>query len=345
MRYTKDMKSFSKKEALLVGWQTFKERPFFLIGLFVLTTLISVLTGWVADQVPHGGANVALNLIDFAVQIILGMGMTLILLRVYDKAHTDYTDLLEPIHLFWKYFVMTVLVVIITSIGFVLFVVPGIVAAIALVFAPYLVVDRNMKPLEALQESMHITHGHRWNVLIFGALVFIVNIAGAAAFGLGLFITIPVTALAAVHVYRWLLNPVDDDGVEVAMTSKVLVSLGVVLLLVAAIVGLSSFGTTNTSTPGTAQARDMQRQSDIINIQLALGIFHDVKGVFPDSLDALAPEYIATVPRDPLTHAPYQYLPSSEGRDFDVCAHLEIPTSVTTADGVICKQSLEPAGK
>lgn len=314
------MKSFSKKEALAVGWQTFKERPFFLIGLFVLTTAVSSLVSVAADAVGVGSTAVALSVVDFAIQICIGMGLMLILLRVYDRAETSYGDIFEPLHLFWKYAISTLLVLIVVTIGLVFFVVPGIIAIIALVFAPYLIVDRNLGPVEALKESMSITRGHWWNLLFFGIIVTLINLLGAAAFGLGLFITVPVTALAAVHVYRWLLNPPDNDGVEISGISKIVASIIFALMLAVLIFFVFTIGALQDN-PASVSERDVERQADVHTIQLAASLYYEVHQKYPTELSQL--NGLIDVPVDPQTGAAYAYNIFAEGDDFEVCTALE----------------------
>ncbi|MAZ67315.1 hypothetical protein CL652_00920 [bacterium] len=330
------MRSFSKKEAFQFGWRRFKERPLFLIGLFILTTIISGVTGFVAEKVGDGGVGTAVNLIDFAIQVILGMGMTLILLRVYDQVDTDYTDLLEPLHLFWKYLAMTILVLVVVFVGFVLFIIPGIIAGIALAFASYLVIDRNLGPVEALKESMRITHGHRWNLFIFGLSVFFINIFGALFFGVGLIVTIPVSALATVHVYRWLSNPPKERGVYVSAFSKMMGTFLFIVLLGGVALFVLTLGID--STTDTPELRDEQRKADIVQIKLGAALYRDANGVFPVFLEDMIPDYLAELPTDPRTGDPYSYIMYGDGVDYEVCAALE---TVQDFGGVYCEFGLE----
>jgi len=330
------MRSFSKKEALLFGWQRFKERPLFLIGLFILTTVISGITGFVADEVGTGGVGLVLNVLDFSIQIILGMGMTLILLRVYDRVETDYTDLLEPLHLFWKYLVMTILVLVVVLIGFVFFVIPGVIAGIALAFASYLIIDRNLGPVDAMKESLTITHGHRWNLFIFGLIIFLINILGMMLFGLGLLVTIPISALATVHVYRWLLNPPADRGVEVSIGAKILGTLAFLALLFFGIMLVFFLGTK--LAPDNPESRDAQRRSDLIEVKLSAALYQDVNGFFPTTLSDMVPEYLDSIPTDPVSGEPYSYTVYAEGTDYEICTILE---TIEEFGGIYCEFGLE----
>ncbi|MDP2650173.1 MAG: YciC family protein, partial [bacterium] len=268
--------SFSKKEAFRVGWERFKERPFFVIGLFVITTLISTVSGYLVDK-ANAGPSVAFifSVIDFAVQAIIGMGLTLILLRVHDNVTTDYSDLFEPIYLFWKYLAMTIIVFVVVIIGLLLFVIPGIIAAIALSFAPYLVIDKGMGPIDAVKESVEMTHGHRWNLFIFALLVAAFNVLGFLLLGVGLLITIPVSALAFVHIYRWLLHPKEESGVVVSWLSKILSAfvLFIIAVVVAFVILLGSLAASN-----SPQARDIERRADIAEMMLGVELYRDATG-------------------------------------------------------------------
>ena len=335
------MRSFSKKEALAFGWQRFKERPFFLVGLVLLTTIISGITGSVADQIDSGAASAIVNLLDFAIQIIIGMGMTLILLRVYDQVETDYGDIVEPLRLFWKYLVMTVLVLAVVLLGFVIFIIPGIIAAIALSFASYLIIDRNMGPIESIKESLNITHGHRWNLFIFGLIVFFLNIVGAMFFGVGLLVTVPVSALATVHVYRWLLEPPEDRGIEVSWVSKTLSVIAVLAMLAIGLVALFLIGS-NLAGVGGPEIRDVQRRADLVQVQLGVALYQDLNNAYPTRLTELVPEYLPQMPVDPQTGESYDYTLFAGGTDYEVCAMLEAPE-----DGVseYCEFGLEFGGQ
>jgi hypothetical protein len=325
--------SFSKKEAFRVGWQRFKERPFFVIGLFLITTAVSFVSGYVADYMDVNPSVTAIfGVIDFTLQTIIGMGLTLVLLRVHDRVETDYADLFEPLYLFWKYVVMTILVLVITVAGLVLFIIPGLIAAIALSFASYLVIDKGLGPVDAIKRSLDITHGHRWNLFTFGLLVAGFNIIGFLAFGVGLLVTIPVSALAFVYVYRWLLNPKEESGVQISVFSKIMsaFALFIIGVIIASLVLLGGILAANS--PG---ARDIQRQADLLEVKLSAKLYFDANGVYPSTLWELVPEYMYSLPTDPATGAPYYYEPFGGGVDYELCATLE------ASDGYICEYGID----
>ena len=328
------MRSFSKKEAFIAGWNAFKERPFFLIGLFVITAAVSFLAGLIADEVENGLVVTVINIADFAIQTIIGMGLTLVVLRVYDGVETDYTDLLEPLHLFWKYLIASILVMIVVLFGLVLFIIHGIVAGVALMFVTYLIVDRNLGPVEAMKESLRITNGHRWNIILFLLMAAFINVLGVLLLGIGLLVTIPVTTLATVHVYRWLQNPPVQEGIEVSTLTKIVTGFAIGFIIVGFVilfVGIMS-GFFNDSA-----LRDTQRRGDLVQIKLASEMYFDANKTYPASIDALVPTFLSGLPVDPITGEQYEYVLYDGGEDFEVCANLEDDTF----GGLYCEFGLD----
>lgn len=59
------------------------------------------------------------------------------------------------------------LVAAIVIMGFILLIVPGIIFAIRLAFVPYLVMDKGLEPVAAVEKSWNMTRDHGW--AIFGA--------------------------------------------------------------------------------------------------------------------------------------------------------------------------------
>ncbi len=62
------------------------------------------------------------------------------------------------------------LVSVITIIGLVLLIIPGIIFCCKFAFIPYLVVDRKMEVIEAIKTSWRMTTGHVWKVFLIGLI-------------------------------------------------------------------------------------------------------------------------------------------------------------------------------
>jgi uncharacterized membrane protein len=68
----------------------------------------------------------------------------------------------------------------ICGVGFILLVVPGIIFACRLTFVPYLVMDKGLDPVAAIEKSWFMTRGHGWRIFGMYVLSFVLVIAGLA---------------------------------------------------------------------------------------------------------------------------------------------------------------------
>ncbi len=69
--------------------------------------------------------------------------------------------------------------------------------------------------------------------------------------------------------------------------------------------------------------RDSQRVNDISTISDALERYYYDNNAYPKALAALTGPYLATMPTDPTTKAPYAYAVSPDAGTYKVCADME----------------------
>ena len=80
---------------------------------------------------------------------------------------------------------------------------------------------------------------------------------------------------------------------------------------------------------------DVTRQEDLTQIQSGLQTYFGVYSTYPDSLEQLSPDYLPTLPLDPLTQQPYQYQVRPDGYDYQICVQMtqtDSPKCVTSQD-------------
>lgn len=107
------------------------------------------------------------------------------------------------------------------------------------------------------------------------------------------------------------------------------------LLVVMAIIGILS-GVVLTSLNGARQkGRDARRISDIKQLQLALELYYDSKGYYPDTIGPAGPTsplvdegFIASIPTDPSTNTLYSYTPYASSLNLAVCTGYHIGASL-----------------
>jgi uncharacterized membrane protein len=69
-------------------------------------------------------------------------------------------------------------------------------------FSQYLVIDKNMGPIDAIKKSWSMTKGHTWDLFLLLLVVIVLIAIGAALLGVGLLVTLPISTVAVAYVYR-----------------------------------------------------------------------------------------------------------------------------------------------
>lgn len=191
-------------EAFSYGWRKLMERP----GPWLVMAFAGVAAGFVmswlsglASDTPLGfifglAAFVVTNLVGFML-----VRMSLDAVREEPVAIPDIRDHLDP---FVTFLVATFLYGLGVAFSLVLFIVPGIMFAVAYFFNGFIVVDTGADPVTALREARLLSKGKRWPLFGAGLLAILVHILGMIAFGVGIFLAIPVSYLAAGHIYQQL---------------------------------------------------------------------------------------------------------------------------------------------
>jgi uncharacterized membrane protein len=93
------------------------------------------------------------------------------------------------------------------------------VLALMFMFTTFLVIERELGPIEALKESNRITRGHKWNLLGLLLMLILVNLLGVLALIVGLLVSVPVTMLALTHVYRVLGGAAEARPADAALAA------------------------------------------------------------------------------------------------------------------------------
>lgn len=199
-------KHFSKKEALVFGWQIYKKNVKFILLFFLIALFFEMAPGVLANSFRGQSEILAtiIQILGWALNFVVSMGIIRASLKLCDGQKPQVSDLWTSYPLIFKYFLSYLLYSIIVVVGLLLLVIPGIIFAIKFMFYSYLVVDKQLGPVEAIRHSSLITQGEKVNLILFGLLLGIVNLAGVLLFVVGLLVTIPVSAIAMAYVYRRL---------------------------------------------------------------------------------------------------------------------------------------------
>lgn len=192
-------------EAVRYGWERMKERLGFWIVLMLIIGAVSYLPQALGQQFIQSAPTMTfvINLIGWVLSIFVSIGAITISLMVYDGQAPTYADLFSRRELFFRYLWGTILYGLITTLGFLLLIVPGFIFLVRYQFVPYLIVDRRLGATEALSMSARLTDGMKWRLFVFDLALIGVTILGLLALGVGLLIASPVVLIAGAYMYRY----------------------------------------------------------------------------------------------------------------------------------------------
>lgn len=141
------------------GWGGLRGDHFDTAGFVVLTMLATVYGLLVAPVVTYGG--------------------NWMYLRFMRDERPNIADIFVGFKKGYLNIVLAnLLVYAIVGIGLLLFIVPGIIFACRLTFVPYLVMDKGLDPVAAIEKSWFMTRGHGWRIFGMFLLAILLFICG-----------------------------------------------------------------------------------------------------------------------------------------------------------------------
>ena len=166
------------------GWQQMWKHFLYLFLIAVTIGFAEAPTSMIKDAEEYNSAGMIVLQILAAVYWLLVLsvinyGANLLYLRAM---RNEKIDIREMFYGFKKNYLNIILANLLTfaivGLGFVFLIVPGIIFACRLAFVSYLVMDKNMEPVAAVEKSWEMTRGYGWKIFGMGLLVIPIIIAG-----------------------------------------------------------------------------------------------------------------------------------------------------------------------
>jgi uncharacterized membrane protein len=216
---------FSTGAAIRFGWETFKRRPWFFVGSTFLILLASGLANGLTSGIDAAFTgspeepSIIGTVVNFALGTLISMGATAFYLAAHDNPDTADLSLLWHPRPFWKFLGASILLSLAVAIGLVLLIVPGIIFGLMFMFATFVVIERELGPIDAMNESNRLTRGHKWQLFGFVLVLLLINVLGLMALVVGILVSIPVSTLAFVHAYRVLGGKAEPRPADAALAA------------------------------------------------------------------------------------------------------------------------------
>ncbi len=117
-----------------------------------------------------------------------------------DTAFSGFTK--RFLHLFLGGFVAWML----TIIGYLFLIIPGVYLMVAWIFALPLIIDKQIDFWPAMELSRKVVTRHWWKFLGFCLVLDLLVLAGVLACGIGVFVTMPIAIAALMYAYEDILG-------------------------------------------------------------------------------------------------------------------------------------------
>ena len=182
----------------------------------------------IVTKVLHGTLEgLVASVVLFVLSTMLGIGFTLITLRIAQGKHVTYVDIIPALGVWLPYVGATILAGIVTVVPAIVALIVGLVAYAVLPIAAAMVVIAIVAAIgfvavmyfalryalvrfailddtditKSLRTSAHLMKGRKWWLVGFMITVCLINLLGVILLLVGLLVTIPVTMFAFAHVY------------------------------------------------------------------------------------------------------------------------------------------------
>lgn len=143
---------------------------------------------------------------------VLKYGRNYIFLQAMRDEEVDLKTLFEGFRTKYLNIILANLIVwALVFLGLMMLIIPGIIVACRLAFVSYLVMDKNMEPMKAVEKSWQMTRGHGWKVFGIAILSFFIAIAGLIAFVVGILVSMVWIESAFASLYLAVQSEYDDD--------------------------------------------------------------------------------------------------------------------------------------
>lgn len=192
---------FSNVAALQFAWNTFRTHLGPLLTLGGASLMLAMLSQALGR---HGGMEFILGLVIQLLQSALILVLLRVSLRLHDGEPVELTEPKPLLVGFWSFLLTLLVFWLAVALGFALLVIPGVLLGLAFGFAPLISAEGEKDLAAAFRQSNRLAHGARWQLFGLWLMLAGLNLLGVLALGVGIVVTIPLSALCFVYAYRAL---------------------------------------------------------------------------------------------------------------------------------------------
>ena len=185
---------FRGEEYIREAFRVFKDNPGHFLVYSTLWVGLFLIFGYVAKS-PF-----TLLTGVFSTPLFLGYGV--VTRKIQQGDRVQIADFFKPFDLFVELLIGVIVMAVLIALGLIALVIPGLFLMVALIMTPYIIYFARQGYWESITASRKVVQKSWWRIFIFVLLLGLINAAGALVFGVGLFITMPITGIAMYLAYQ-----------------------------------------------------------------------------------------------------------------------------------------------
>lgn len=185
------------------------------IGVTLFLFLLSGLGSFLSVEYSDTGVYAGYNIVTVLISGTLSVGLCRFLINVVNNDNPKFANLFSGFNIYLKTLGLYISMAVLTTIGMILLIVPGIIVAYGLSMAPYILADDNNKGvIEALKESWAMMKDHKFEYFVLEISFILWYLLGIITFGLAYIWIVPYVSLTQANYYLELKDNFKKEIVE-----------------------------------------------------------------------------------------------------------------------------------
>lgn len=191
------------------GWQQMWKHFLYLFLIAVIVTFAEAPAAMIRDieEYKFSAGMIVLQIGIAAywllVLSVINYGADLLYLRAVRNEKIDIKEMFDGFKdNYLNIILANLLTFAIIGLGFVFLIIPGIILACRLAFVPFLVMDKKLDPVAAVEKSWEMTRGHGWRIFGMAIVAFFVIILGLLCLIVGVFFAAIWVSMAFTSLYH-----------------------------------------------------------------------------------------------------------------------------------------------
>jgi len=203
--------TFSVSEILGSSWKYLKEQIWILIGLLIGYFIISgILNIFISPD------NIIMSSIGAIMMLMISnifyLGYYKNMFQTIDNIEPQFSAYGQQAYKVFTSIIASLIIFMLTVIGLILLIVPGIYVSIRLQFFMCFIVEEDAGIMDSIQKSWTLTEDKVMPLFILGLAQIGIAILGLLFLGIGVLVAIPLIYMSQCYVFRKLNNPVALSG-------------------------------------------------------------------------------------------------------------------------------------